>query len=55
MNKALDEKDKKVKEEIKQMVDAIWEAEHQHPPQRNQRRRDPRGVSQRPLTSSEQV
>ena len=44
MNKALDEKDKKVKEEIKQIVDAIWEAEHQHPTQRNQRRRDPRGV-----------
>src|SRR5947207_13263084 len=39
MNKALDEKDKKVKEEIKQTVDAIWEAEHQHQTQRNQRRR----------------
>ena len=35
MNKALDEKDKKVKEEIKQTVDAIWEAEHQHLTQRN--------------------
>ena len=55
MNKALDEKDKKVREEIKQTVNAIWEAEQQSPPQRTQRRRDPREVRQRPPTSSEQV
>src|SRR5947208_14910912 len=55
MNKALDEKDNKVREEIKQTVNAIWETEQQRPPQSTQRRRDPREVRQRPLTSSEQV
>jgi hypothetical protein len=55
MNKALDVKDKKVKEEIKQTMDAIWEAEHRHPPQRRQGRRGTREAGQRPLTSSEQT
>src|SRR5947208_16754635 len=55
MNKALDEKDNKVREEIKQTVNAIWETEQQRPPQSTQRRRDPREVRQRPLISSEQV
>ena len=32
MNKALDEKDNKVREEIKQTVNAIWETEQQRPP-----------------------
>src|SRR5947207_15854565 len=55
MNKALDEKDNKVQEEIKQTVNAIWETEQQRPPQSTQRRRDPREARQRPLTSSEQA
>src|SRR6266513_5741038 len=55
MNKAIDKKGKKVQEEIKQTVNAIWEAENRRPPQRTQRRRDPREARQRPPTSSEQV
>ena len=55
MNKALDEKGKKVQEEIKQTVNVIWEAEQRQPPQRTQRRRALREARQRPLTSSEQV
>ncbi len=55
MNKALDERGKKVQEEIKQTVNAIWEAEQRQPPQRTQRRRALREARQRPLTSSKQV
>src|SRR6266480_2176867 len=55
MNKALDEKDNKVQEEIKQTVNVIWETEQQRPPQSTQRRRDLREARQRPLTSSEQA
>jgi len=55
MNKALDERGKKVQEEIKQTVNAIWEAEQRQPPQRTQRRRAPREARQRPLTSSKKV
>src|SRR5947207_12801447 len=55
MNKALDEKDNKVQEEIKQTVNVNWETEQQRLPQSTQRRRDPREARQRPLTSSKQA
>jgi len=41
--------------EIKQTVNAIWEAEQQRLLQSTQRRRNPREVRQRPPTSSEQA
>jgi hypothetical protein len=55
MNRALKDRDRKVTEEIREVVDAIWEAEN--PPQVEGRRGRgrPRRTRQRPPTSSEQV
>ena len=55
MNRALKERGRKVTEEIREVVDAIWESEN--PPQIGDRRGRgrPRRDRQRPPTSSEQV
>ncbi len=55
MNRALKNKGRRVKEEIRRTVDAIWEAENP-PQQTTQRGRGrPRKARQRPPTSSERI